>query len=502
MIFRIQPPIFAQIAKRFAASSKKPPVSVLAPKTKASNDSSAAATPQSQQNPTLCLVRCRAIPRSADMTMIVTAASQCSRPCLNSAGFRLQGEEHDLCYFLRTDVNQHFEHHGIVRHCGTSGPITHFKHLCVPTQDRLKTWTSPSQREQQRRQQRSRQPLCLGRTWTRSTAFARTLSRSEPVVKPGTTGYSYAKSMVRMIGRSTTFCTRLRRMTMPKHFYLRIAAGPTRSFVVYDKTPIKEGGVANEYLQEVGRLADEFRRRGIGNRTVVGMFINNSPEFVFVWWALFKIGAIPAPINTSISQEPFRHCLKISESQFLICSHELYDIAAASLGVGEKMGGSFQDARVPNMQEILLYDYGTYPMSDMHVARPAAAQTIVHEALPAPTRAMAAWPKDDRPRVGPTDTSQYLFTSGTTGLPKAATCKDHSSVFSDSSLMRAIMLTTYRALWSLDDGQQCSSLARHVQENSSHLLVHSNVPWWRNIRNAATNSRYWWMHRAGAQVLC
>ena len=176
-----------------------------------------------------------------------------------------------------------------------------------------------------------------------------------------------------------------------------------------------------ELRGEVGRLAEDFRRRGIGNRTVVGMFINNSPEFVFVWWALFKIGAIPAPINTSISQEPFRHCLKISESQFLICSYELYDVAAASLGINENWSGSFQDPRAPNLREILLYDYGTYSTSDMKVARPLSVETIVQDALPAPTCAMAAWPREDRPRVGPTDTSQYLFTSGTTGLPKAAT---------------------------------------------------------------------------------
>lgn len=73
-----------------------------------------------------------------------------------------------------------------------------------------------------------------------------------------------------------------------------------------------------QFRAEVGRLAVTLQQLGIGNRTVVAMFINNSPEFYVLWWALFKIGAIPAPLNTSIGQEPFRHCLKVSTAEFLI----------------------------------------------------------------------------------------------------------------------------------------------------------------------------------------
>lgn len=47
-----------------------------------------------------------------------------------------------------------------------------------------------------------------------------------------------------------------------------------------------------ECRAEVGRLALQFQTMGIRNRTVVAMMINNSPEFYFTWWALFKIGAI------------------------------------------------------------------------------------------------------------------------------------------------------------------------------------------------------------------
>jgi acyl-CoA synthetase (AMP-forming)/AMP-acid ligase II len=145
---------------------------------------------------------------------------------------------------------------------------------------------------------------------------------------------------------------------------------------------------------------------------VVAMFINNSPEFVFAWWALFKIGAIPAPINTSISQEPFRHCLNISEAKYLICSSELIDIAIVSTDV--------HHAQLPNLETTVIYDYGTYSNEFPSATLNTEIIAITHSQLSAPNRSMAEWQKESRPKVGPQDTSQYLFTSGTTGLPKAS----------------------------------------------------------------------------------
>ena len=103
----------------------------------------------------------------------------------------------------------------------------------------------------------------------------------------------------------------------------------------------------SQFRGEIGRLAQVFQKLGIGNRTVVGMYINNSPEFMFAWWALYKIGAIPAPVNTSITNEPFRHCFKVSSSEYLICSYELFDAANGSL-TGHDVGP---------LKKIILYDY-------------------------------------------------------------------------------------------------------------------------------------------------
>jgi fatty-acyl-CoA synthase len=191
-----------------------------------------------------------------------------------------------------------------------------------------------------------------------------------------------------------------------------------------------------ELRGEIGRLAQTFQAMGIQNRTVVGIFINNSPEFYFTWWALFKIGAIPAPVNTSISQEPFRHCLKISEAEFLICSYELYGVAASSLDINETSSLShsniFTDSRLPRLSSVLIHDYDAYSRSSVSSFLPQGVGIVVQKDLPAPTPAMAEWPKEVRPKIGPQDISQYLFTSGTTGLPKAATWPCAHSLMSGS----------------------------------------------------------------------
>ena len=176
-----------------------------------------------------------------------------------------------------------------------------------------------------------------------------------------------------------------------------------------------------QFRAEVGRLAIAFQERGIRNRTVVAMMINNSPEFYFCWWALFKIGAIPAPINTSITQEPFRHCLKISAAEYLVCSSELYGPVHASLDLDTAaswQGKQYFDSRIPPLRSVYVYDYGTYPQPS---ALPPGVNVIVHEKLSPVTPEMAAWPRESRPKLTMEDTSQYMFTSGTTGLPKAAT---------------------------------------------------------------------------------
>lgn len=152
--------------------------------------------------------------------------------------------------------------------------------------------------------------------------------------------------------------------------------------------------------EDVGRVAHALQALGVRNRTVVGMFVNNSPEFMISWWALFKLGAIPAPINTAISGDRITHCLKICEAEILITTYEL----AATIDA--------IDLSLPHLKQAVVYDYGAYsPVS-------TTLNVLKHDDLIF-TADMVEFPKKSRPSIGMQDAAQYLFTSGTTGLPKA-----------------------------------------------------------------------------------
>ncbi|KAK7892396.1 hypothetical protein LTR67_007492 [Exophiala xenobiotica] len=172
--------------------------------------------------------------------------------------------------------------------------------------------------------------------------------------------------------------------------------------------------------EEIGRWADALKRLGVRNRMVVGLFINNSPEFMFTWWALYKLGAIPAPINTSITGGNIKHCLKVSEAEMLITTFELSGIIAQTFDLNDDGTGAFEsgDPSCARLGHIVLYDHDTYPSVGQWSSR-GRITVMRHSEFPLATPEMGDFPKSSRPKVLHTDASQYLFTSGTTGLPKA-----------------------------------------------------------------------------------
>jgi acyl-CoA synthetase (AMP-forming)/AMP-acid ligase II len=171
--------------------------------------------------------------------------------------------------------------------------------------------------------------------------------------------------------------------------------------------------------EEIGRWAEALRVLGVRNRMVVGMFINNSPEFIFTWWALYKLGAIPAPINTSITGDHVKHCLKVSEAELIITSFELSGTVAQTFNLDINGEADFRgDPSCPRLRRIVVYDHNTYPSPNQW--SPGEGVVVSrHDELPPAMPQMGDFPQSSRPKVRPTDASQYLFTSGTTGLPKA-----------------------------------------------------------------------------------
>ena len=142
------------------------------------------------------------------------------------------------------------------------------------------------------------------------------------------------------------------------------------------------------------RYALWARAQGLRRGDVVALLMENRPEFLFAWLGMAKIGAVTALINTNLRGAPLAHCIAIAEPKHIV--------------VGSELAAAYADA-APLLQSPpqlwVTADDGT-PPGNLDAALTATT----------PANFDAAF------RAGLTDKDRafYVFTSGTTGLPKAA----------------------------------------------------------------------------------
>lgn len=141
------------------------------------------------------------------------------------------------------------------------------------------------------------------------------------------------------------------------------------------------------------RVAAFARSKGLISGDCVALLADNSAIALAVIWGLNKLGIVTALINVQLSGEALRHvingcspCLVMADDEYLETIREL---------------------DLPASLEMMSLEHG-----DSHVAS-------LTDALPA----CAGNPTETR-HQRPQDVMMYLYTSGTTGLPKAAVIRN------------------------------------------------------------------------------
>ncbi|HTI67480.1 MAG TPA: long-chain-acyl-CoA synthetase [Caulobacteraceae bacterium] len=144
------------------------------------------------------------------------------------------------------------------------------------------------------------------------------------------------------------------------------------------------------------RYANWAKGRGIKRGDTVALFMPNRIEYLAVWYGLSKVGMSTALINNQLSGAALVHCLNASGASHLIADAETAPLFEAIRG---------ELAR--SMTEWIVG--GGAPRADRDLD-----QTLKGVSALRPERITA--------RAGMTakDTALYIFTSGTTGMPKAA----------------------------------------------------------------------------------
>lgn len=153
---------------------------------------------------------------------------------------------------------------------------------------------------------------------------------------------------------------------------------------------------------EVNRWAHTLHALGVRREDVVALAMDNRPEFFFAWFALAKLGAVAAFLNTQISGRALAHALEETRASRAI--------------VGEECLAAFDAPDVRSTQrELWLVPDDEKPATT--ALRSLVALDLSGRTNDAPaSNPNVAW----REGLRAGDVAIYVFTSGTTGLPKAA----------------------------------------------------------------------------------
>lgn len=156
-----------------------------------------------------------------------------------------------------------------------------------------------------------------------------------------------------------------------------------------------------EVNAEANRVAHILHADGVRCGDVVAMCLENRPAFFFVWLGLAKLGATVAFLNTNVTGVPLAHALQTTHAQHVL--------------IGEECLGHFDTPELRAARRWWLVPDAERPaLPALHSLCSDRLETggedVPHDNPPAAWRAGLV---GENPAI-------YIFTSGTTGLPKAA----------------------------------------------------------------------------------
>ncbi|HSY73304.1 MAG TPA: long-chain-acyl-CoA synthetase [Alloacidobacterium sp.] len=127
---------------------------------------------------------------------------------------------------------------------------------------------------------------------------------------------------------------------------------------------------------------------------VVGLLMTNRPEYFAIWLGITSVGGVVALLNTNLVGRSLAHCINIVSPRHLIVAGEFVDPLMTALP-----------------------DFTVSPTIWAHGAEHASFHRIDLD-IQQQSGKMLSWNERQPPTIH--DRALYIFTSGTTGLPKAA----------------------------------------------------------------------------------
>ncbi len=150
-----------------------------------------------------------------------------------------------------------------------------------------------------------------------------------------------------------------------------------------------------EFDVRANKIAHWALDQGLAPGDCVALFMENRPDYVAIWAGLSKIGVITALINSNLADESLAHCVNIADAKHIICGAEQDELVRSAIDMLEGRPtiwtlGGLADHLVRDLEPEL---------ESMPSDRPA---------------------RSHREGMHASEVCLYVYTSGTTGLPKAA----------------------------------------------------------------------------------
>jgi fatty-acyl-CoA synthase len=205
--------------------------------------------------------------------------------------------------------------------------------------------------------------------------------------------------------------------TIADRWAASVSRWPTRSFLHWGNS-VWTYAAADEIIN---RYAHALSAQGVRARQSVALMMENRPEFYWVWLALMKLGAPAAFINVHLNAKPLHHALTETRA-----THWVFGDECAAAVYGLDGAGLPTALRVENPH---------WPCSLPDAA--GATPELSCLALSAPPTDL---PPTQRTGLVGEDVALYIFTSGTTGLPKAA-LTSHMRWMMAGAVMESVLQT-------------------------------------------------------------
>ena len=146
------------------------------------------------------------------------------------------------------------------------------------------------------------------------------------------------------------------------------------------------------------RRANRYARWALAQRLQKGdtvcLLMANRPEYMAVWLGINRVGGVVALLNTNLVGASLAHCIDIVDPKHIIVASDLVE--------------TFERVRPNLTTRATIWLHGTAASPDRDIAAVIAD---------GPDDALAG---DERVALSVEDRALYVYTSGTTGLPKAA----------------------------------------------------------------------------------